>query len=138
MSELVNMETSSGAEFGGKKSLPVEVRKEIALSRAGATREVAYKAIVEGLNSETMVLDKFGNEHYTPDTTSRLRAAEMISKLNGDLKNDGATTQVSINIGATPDEIKALIDMADDVKRQVASLRTSGRQTGDIIDATIA
>ena len=112
--------------------------KEKELVRAGATREVAYKKMVEALDAESMTVDKFGDEHMTPDHGVRLRAAELISKLNGDLKEvvvDNRTYNTLIQ--ASTEEIKAFSDMVEDVQRQLANLRVNGKQTGDIIDGEI-
>lgn len=111
--------------------------KEVAMQKAGATREESYKAIVRGLNSKKMTIDKFGEEHFEEDTTNQLRSAEIISRMNGDLKPDTVVDNrsVSINMSNVSNEIlQGMLDMVKDVKGQLASLRTSGHQTGEIID----
>lgn len=109
-------------------------KKELALINAGATREVAYKTMVDGLSALTITVDKFGVEHESPDTSNRLKSAEMIARLHGDLKTDVVVDnrQVKISVGA--DAVKELLGMVADVKEQMEMLRTDGRQTGEIID----
>lgn len=113
-------------------------RKEVALVKAGATREVAYKSFVEALGAETMSLDKFGDEHFAPDHSTRIRAAEMISKLNGDLKAETVVDNRVVNIsGVNAEALGGLVQMVSDVKLQLESLRESGRQTGEILDVQV-
>lgn len=113
-------------------------KKELALSKAGATRDIAYKAMVEALSAETMVLDKFGGEHLTPDHSSRLKSAELISKLNGDLKTETTIDNRTVNInGLNTEAVTSLLHMVKDVASQLQALRTSGQQTGEIIDVGI-
>lgn len=106
-----------------------------ALIKAGATRAVAYETMVNGLAAESMTVDKFGAEHMTPDHGSRLKAAELISRLNGDLK----TTEVSIDnrvvyINVTPSDLELFIKVVSDIKDEIRGLRANGRQTGEVID----
>lgn len=113
-------------------------KKELALNKAGATREVAYKAYVEGLGAEVMTLDKFGGEHFAPDHSNRLRAAELISKLNGDLKTDNVIENKIVNISVGRDSVNKLMEMVADVSKQLEMLRNNGQQTGEIIDITVS
>lgn len=115
---------------------PLET-KSTQLEKSGATREASYKAIVGGLTATKMTVDKFGIEHIEDDHTSRLRAAEMIARLNGDLKTDTVidNRQVTITIGK--EDLVPLIDMVKDVNKQLLQLKDSGRQTGEIIDVNI-
>jgi len=116
--------------------LPTNNKKESALIKAGATREVAYKAMVEGLNAESMTVDKYGDEHMTPDHQARLKAAEMISRLHGDLKAEGGSnTTYNTVIQSSSEEMKVFSEMIKDVKEQLDGLVMSGRQTGDVLDA---
>lgn len=62
-------------------------KKEIAMERAGAGRKVAYQALAEACTATKITIDKYGEEHTEPDTANRLRAAELISRMNGDLKD---------------------------------------------------
>lgn len=113
-------------------------KKDIALTKAGATRDIAYKAMVEALGAETMVLDKFGGEHLTPDHSSRLKSAELISKLNGDLKTETTIDNRVVNIsGVSTEVMTGLLHMVKDVAEQLSALRSSGRQTGEIFDINI-
>jgi hypothetical protein len=109
-------------------------KKDIALVKAGATREVAYNTMVAGLSARSMTVDKFGEEHWADDHTSRLRAAEMISKLNGDLKDVASFDNRSITINIGNEVMVDLLHMVKDVASQLVALRTSGQQTGEIID----
>lgn len=122
-------------------TLPVQAlvdTKDTALAKAGATRKVAYETMVAGLRAKTMTLDKFGQEHFSDDHTSRLRAAELISKLNGDLKTETTVDNRVVNIsGVSEDVVRGLIQVVDDVGKQLTALRTSGKQTGEIIDVTV-
>lgn len=113
-------------------------KKELALEKAGATREVAYKTMVDGLEAESMTVDKFGDEHMTPDHSSRLKAAELISRLNGDLKTETIVDNRTVNIsGVGAESIGVLLHMVKDVAEQLRALRSSGQQTGEIIDVTV-
>ena len=112
----------------------IETNKEIALRAAGATREASYKTMVEGLQAESMTVDKFGDEHMTPDHSSRLKAAELISKLNGDLKDSPTVDNRVVNISIGSEGLEALVEMVRDVGEQLRVLRESGQQTGEIID----
>lgn len=112
-------------------------KKEIALSKAGATREVSYKTMVEALKAESMTVDKFGDEHMTADHSSRLKAAELISRLNGDLKTDVTVDNRVVNIsGVGKEALETLLHMVKDVAEQLRGLRAGGQQTGEIIDIT--
>lgn len=111
--------------------------KEVALQKAGATREASYKAIVAGLTCQKMTLDKFGEEHWEADTTNQLRSAEIIARMNGDLRPDTLVDnrQVNVTLGGVSTEIlTGMLEMVADVKKQLAGLKGSGHQTGEIID----
>lgn len=114
-------------------------KKELALVKAGATREASYKTMVDGLSANTITIDKYGDEHEYPDHNVRLKSAELISKLNGDLKTETTIDNRSVTIntdGVSVEIIKGMMDMVKDVKNQLEALRVNGRQTGDIIDVT--
>ncbi len=117
--------------------LPIEItsKKELALEKAGATRQVAYATMVAGLEAESMTVDKFGDEHMTPDHSSRLKAAELISRLNGDLKTETTIDNRVINIQSIDTTaMGVLVNMVRDMTEQFKMLRVSGQQTGEIID----
>ena len=114
----------------------VTSKKELALAKAGATREASYKAMVDGLTSKRMTVDKFGDEHWEDDTTNRLKSAELISRLNGDLKESPTVDNRSVVINVGADALAVLMEMGQDIKRQLDALPTSGQQTGEIIDIT--
>lgn len=117
------------------KEIKTQDSKENSMIKAGATREESYKAIVRGLTCKKMTVDKFGEEHYEDDTTNQLRSAEIISRMNGDLRPETMVDNRVVNISGIPSEaIVSLVDMVKDVSQQLASLRVSGRQTGEIID----
>jgi len=110
--------------------------KEAALVKAGATRERSYDTMVKALDAESVTVDKFGMEHNFPDHGARLKAAELISKLNGDLKEvvvDNRTYNTNINI--SPTELKVFTDMVKDVRDQLAQMGAKGLQTGEVVDA---
>jgi len=111
--------------------------KQLAMERAGATREESYKAMVRGLTSTTTIIDKFGEEHIFPDTTNQLRAAELITKAHGDWK-EGATinnNNVRIEMGEVRTTLlEGVMEMGRDLAQQIKQLNGSGRQTGEIID----
>lgn len=111
-------------------------KKEKALEKAGATRELAYRTYVEGCNATITKYDRDGDcIGEQPDYATRIKAADSISRLNGDLKDaplvDARTVTVS---GLDTSAIAGLLHMVNDVAEQLASLRQSGRQTGEIID----
>lgn len=116
--------------------IPVEneSKKVVALTKAGATRERAYETMVKALDANIISVDKYGDEHSYPDTSNQLKAAEMIAKLHGDMKEgiviDNRVTTVSIG----KDEFSILLSVARDVQAQIGALRESGQQTGEIID----
>lgn len=123
----------------GQSPLEVLTKKELALQSAGATREIAYKKMVEALEANTMTLDKFGEEHFAADHSSRLKAAELISKLNGDLKTETVIDNRTLNMSCIPTEVvEGLLHMVKDVATQLQALRTSGQQTGEIIDINVS
>lgn len=113
--------------------IPVDTKVEV-MNKVGATRANSWHVVAKALWADKMTVDKNGEEHIEADHAIRLRAAELIARANGDIKPDGAisVTNNTINIGN--EGIKKLIDMANDVKEQIASLKGSGRQTGEIID----
>ncbi len=113
-------------------------KKEQALIKAGATREVSYKTMVAALDAESMTVDKFGSEHMTPDHSSRLKAAELISRLNGDLKTETVIDNRVVNIsGVSTEVVEGLLHMVKDVADQLRALRDNGCQTGEIIDLSV-
>lgn len=116
-----------------------EESKLTAMAKSGATREAAYTALVRGLTAKKMTIDKYGDEHIEEDTANQIRSAEIISRMNGDMKADIAidNRRVSINmVGINKEMLQGLITMATDVKKQLESLKSSGYQTGEIIDVT--
>lgn len=68
--------------------MPIEAieTKEVALEKSGLKRESYCLALVNALTSNKIIFDKFGRDHIEPDTPNRLKAAEIIAKLLGDLK----------------------------------------------------
>ncbi len=119
--------------------VPIDKKTE-AMIAAGATREAAWKAVVAGLTAKKLTVDKFGEEHYEEDTTNQLRSAELIARGIGDLKPETLVDnrQVSINVSNISKEVfEGLIDMVSDVKKQLAVLKQSGHQTGEIIDIAV-
>lgn len=115
-------------------------KKELALTKAGATREASYKTMVDGLSATTLTIDKYGDEHEHPDHNVRLKSAELISRLNGDLKTETTIDNRSVTIntdGVSTEIIKGMMAMVEDVKNQLDALRVNGRQTGDIIDVSV-
>ena len=129
MNKEENKEISSEVKMGENLSL-----KERRMELAGATREAAYKALVEGLKSEVMVLDKFGGEHLTPDTNARLRASELILKMRGDIRAENVVENKVINITIDQVRFDSMINWVKDMNFQLKELKTSGQQTGEIID----
>lgn len=116
-------------------------RKEAILIKAGATREAGAKVIAEAMSAYKMTLDKHGDEHHEPDWAIRLRAEELRARETGDIKPDSVSgpTAVQINLGNINNEVVAeLMKMAEDVKGQLAALRSSGKQTGQIIDIDVS
>lgn len=112
-------------------------KKQIALNTAGATRELAYKTYVEAATSAVIVkYDRDGEclgEQI--DYATRIKAADSISRLNGDMKDEvaiGGTVIINIGSGA----IEQLLHMVKDVSEQLRALKVDGRQTGEIIDVT--
>lgn len=140
---LESVETTMGTVNNKNELNSVETavptgRKEKALEKAGATRAIAYKTMVSALEAETMTLDKYGEEHTAPDHSSRLKAAELISRLNGDLKAETVIDNRVVNIQGVPQEVlTGLLNMVKDVSEQLVALRTSGQQTGEIIDVHV-
>lgn len=115
-------------------------KKDIALAKVGATREIAYRAAVEALSARSMTVDKFGEEHFIEDHGNRLKAAEFIAKMNGDLKENAVNIDNRVvNVsGITSAVLEEFIKVAKSIDEKLASLRTSGQQTGEIIDVEAA
>lgn len=111
--------------------------KENALAKAGATRELAYRTYVEATKATITRYDKYGEFlGEEPDHSTRVRAADSISRLNGDLKEEvgvAGNINVVINIGASA--LKELVDLVRDVNDQLS--RNDGKQSGAIIDAEV-
>lgn len=113
-------------------------KKELALKTTGATREVAYRAMVAGLEAKSMTVDKFGEEHFCEDHSARLKAAELISRLNGDLKTDVVVDNRQVTVtGVGAEAMAELVEMVRGVSLQLEALREGGQQTGEIIDVDI-
>lgn len=60
--------------------------KDSDLLTSGATRPAYLKVLVDALQSNKIIVDKYGREHVEEDTPNRLKAAEVIARLLGDLK----------------------------------------------------
>lgn len=112
-------------------------KKELALNKAGATREAGAKAIAEALGAtKVVVVDKFGSTTEEPDHLVRLKAEEMRARYVGDLKEisvDNRTVNINTT-GVSVEAVKDIINMIASVKLQLDGLRESGSQTGEIID----
>ena len=109
--------------------------KETRMEKAGLTREMAYKKVVDMCSAQVMTLDKFGGEHLAEDNPTQLRAAEMILKMRGDIKPETVVDNRVVNItGIDTASVQGLLHMVKDVAQQLSALRESGRQTGEIID----
>lgn len=105
-------------------------KREASLNTAGATKKAAYAKIVEKLKATNITVDKFGDEHVSDDNSTQLRASELILRLHGDIKPDGAViNNVVTTIMVTSDEMRGYIEEA-------RKLRTynNKEQTGEIID----
>ncbi len=113
-------------------------KKLAAMDRAGATRERAYQAMVEGLSAVNITVDKYGEEHESPDTSNRLKSAEMIARLHGDLRTDVVVESKTTNlvVTGTASELSELILLVQGVKEDLKARVGSGGQTGEIIDVT--
>ena len=125
------------------ENLPTEVSnnpKISALSKAGITREKTFLSLYEHLTAvvHETVYDEKGNPSTVevPNYPVQEKAQEKILRITGDIKPTEVSAPMLVRIGATPEEVKALIDMAIDVREQLASLSVSGRQTGEVIDVT--
>lgn len=114
-------------------------KKELALNKAGATRENAYNAMVEALKATIVKYDRDGEcLGESPDYSTRLKSAELISRLNGDLKDTLTVDNRTVVItGVSADVVKVLTDMVKDVGEQLRALRGNGMQTGEIIDVQL-
>ncbi len=115
-------------------SVEVLSAKEKKMVEAGLTREKSYRKIVDMMEAKTMVLDKFGGEHYSEDNPTQLRAAEMHLKMTGDIKPENFTENKIVNISISNDKFNTMVNWVKDMTAQLASLKVSGQQTGEIID----
>jgi len=115
---------------------PAEIisTKEQKMASVGLTREKAYSKLVEMHSAQTMTLDKFGGEHFAPDNSTQLRAAEMLLKMTGDIKPENYTENKIVNISISNDKFDTMVKWVKDMTAQLASLKVSGQQTGEIID----
>ncbi len=102
--------------------------KETRMEKAGASREASYKVLAASLTANDIVLDKFGGEHEVPNHPVRLKAAETIARMNGDIKPDGSVTVTTNNISITAAEFEAIV-----AKYGAPKIL---RQSGEIIDVT--
>lgn len=121
--------------------LPTEESPKLkAMSKAGATREVGYKVMVEGLNAVKTIDTIIDGERKTieePDHNVRHKFMDSFLRSIGDIKPELSVDnrQVKINMtGVSPESVAGLLSMVSDVKMQLASLKRDGRQTGEIID----
>jgi hypothetical protein len=78
------------------------------------------------LTANDVILDKFGGEHEVPNHSVRLKAAETIARMNGDIKPDGSVTVTTNNISITATEFEAIV-----AKYGAPKIL---RQSGEIID----
>ena len=99
------------------------------MEEAGASREASYKVLAEGLKAEDIVLDKFGGEHSVPNHNARLKAAETIARMNGDIKPSGEVSIVQNTINITDERLTEL--MKEYSKPRIL------RQSGEVIDIRV-
>lgn len=110
-------------------------KKDIALAKAGATRELAYRTLVDACSATTVRYDRDGDcIGEQPDYATRVKAAESISRLNGDLKETPLVVIDHKTINISDEAFGQLLHMVKDVSVQLVALRTNGQQTGEIID----
>ena len=112
------------------KSTSMAETKQEVMEKVGATRVASLTAVVDGLSATKMTIDKYGEEHIEPDHNIRLKSAEMIARMNGDIKPDGTISNTQVNIACSSAEIKELMEFVNG--RRVGSVR--GQQSGEIID----
>lgn len=114
----------------------ISTNKEHRMEKAGASREKSYKAMADGLTATKVIaLDKFGTTSEEPDHAMRLKSAELIARINGDLKPDVAVDNRTINVGPVDAGFaREMIEMIKGIKTQLLGLKESGSQTGEIID----
>ena len=128
MGEIIN---TSGTE--------VISTKEKKMVDAGLTREKSYRKIVDMMDAKVMTLDKFGGEHLAEDNSTQLRAAEMHLKMTGDIRPETLVDNRTVNISGVSAELaNGLLHMLKDVASQLTALRSSGQQTGEIIDVEVS
>lgn len=81
--------------------------------KQGLTLAHLVKTIYDGTNAMRVTVDKFGDEHYEPDTAARLKAAGLGFDLRGE-------TNSKLNVG-TQNNIVAIIETMDgNVKERLA------------------
>jgi nicotinate-nucleotide pyrophosphorylase len=108
--------------------------KEKKMVEAGLTREKSYRKIVDMMEAKTMVLDKFGGEHFSEDNPTQLRAAEMHLKMTGDIKPENFTENKVVNVNISSGAFDKMVEWVKDMRAQMVALKSSGQQTGEIID----
>lgn len=109
--------------------------RELRMKECGLNAELAYKKLVEMHSAQTMTLDKFGGEHFSPDNPTQLRAAEMLLKMRGDIKPDETIGTKIVNVsGITTEAVTNLLSMLKAASDRMVSNKINGRQTGEIID----
>lgn len=119
------------------KEVEIFTSKELRMEDAGLTRESAYNKVLEMMNAQIMTLDKFGEEHYSPDNSTQLRATEMVLKMRGEIRPDTVIDNRVVNIsGVTSESVTGLLNMVRSAADRIYSMKTNGRQTGEIIDVT--
>lgn len=110
-------------------------RKEIAMVKAGVTREKMYRVMAEGLVA--MRLEESGDGEMTevPDHSTRHKFMESALKVTGDIKPDGSIDNRKVVITGVSDElVRGLMSMVADVSEQLGRLKDEGHQTGEVID----
>lgn len=96
------------------------------MDEAGASRAASYRVLAESLTAYDVVLDKFGGEHEVPNHGARLKAAETIARMNGDIKPSGEISIVQNTINITDERLEEL--MKEYGKPRIL------RQSGEVID----
>ena len=113
-------------------------KKELSLQKAGLTTDKLMSSLATHLTAvETKVgYDETGRpvETEVPLWAVQEKAQEKLIRIKELVKPDVGPVSVQVNIGVNAIELRELLGFLADVKMQLASLRGSGRQTGEVID----
>ena len=90
-----------------KKTLTKDERKELGMLTAGLTDERLFKTAVDGLDAMSVMVDKYGEEHSSPDHNVRHKFLDTLLRVKGYIRPD-ASIDNTMNFNLTVTERVAI------------------------------